>query len=383
MTHFTVAGNSAVFGGYISSEPAVLLYDQSTDHTKVLPGLFISDVSLLDVRTNQNQSFNVLLAERSGKEKRKLVMRTYDHEGNLLIDDVIEIDPGLTILSGITSALEREEMIIVGTYSDGSKQASGFFSVIVDPFNDQPVSYTDFSSMEHFLDYVSPRRASKIKMKTQKLKALGRMPDYRAYTTPFRIEEMANGFYMLAEVHDPSNNVNSYPYGSGYSNPYGYGYYPYGLSPYMNRYYNSPYMYSNPVRNSDVRMIQISVVAFDSQGKPRKDASMKLDEIKLSTLEQVGDFIIVHDSILLAYKKEDEIKFLKESGEPGEKPLVKQSKIKLQSGNDELKNDENEGGVHFWYNNHFYVWGYQRIKDATRTGDPTRHVFYINRLSAE
>ena len=385
MTHFTMAGNNAVFGGYVSNEPAVLLYDQASDHPKVLPGLFANDIKLLDVRANQNQSFNVLLTERKGPDKKRLMLRTYDHDGNLLIDDIIDVDPKYTILAGLTSSLERDEMIIAGTYGEGGiKQALGVFSVVVDPFNDQPISYTDFCSLEHFLDYLSPRKAEKIKVRAQRQKTLGRLPDYKTYIVPLRIEETPKGFYLLMESYYPSSNLNSYTYNSSYYNPTGYGYYPYGINPYSNRYYNSPYMGNGPARNSDVRMIESIVVKLDLSGKPEKDHSMTLDEMRQSGLEQVGDFAIVGDSILLAYKKEDEISYGKETHDQDLKPVFHQLKLTMKSSNDVLKNEnESEGGLRFWYGNSFYVWGYETIKDATRAGDQSRHVFYINRISAE
>ncbi len=387
MTHFTVAGTSAVFGGYINNEPAVLLYNQSSEHPKVIPGLFISDITLLDVRANQNQSFNVLLVERKdkGTGKRQLIVRTFDQEGNPLMEDAINIDSRFTVLAGLTNSLERDEMIVVGTFTEGTgKQASGFFSVVVDPFNDQEVTYTDFTLLPHFLDYLNPRKAEKIKTKAQQQRALGRLPDYKTYIVPFRMEERGNGFYLLAEQYYPSNSVypTSYPYGS--YNPYTYGYYPYGMTPYSNRYYNSPYMYNTPARNSDVRMVQTMVVALGPQGKVTKDASMKLDDIKQSGLEQVGDFMVAHDSVFLVYKKESDIIFQEEAGDLDEKPIIRQTKVKLLSENDALRNEsDNEGGVRFWFGHHFYVWGYQSIKDATRTENQTRHVFYVNRLSVE
>jgi len=66
------------------------------------------------------------MTEGKGTENKKLVMRTYDHDGNLLIDDIIDVDPTLTILNGLTSTLEKEEMIIVGTYA---KPTIGMHSV--------------------------------------------------------------------------------------------------------------------------------------------------------------------------------------------------------------------------------------------------------------
>ena len=38
LTHFIIAGNSAVFGGYVIRQPAVLLYEMATDRLKVIPG---------------------------------------------------------------------------------------------------------------------------------------------------------------------------------------------------------------------------------------------------------------------------------------------------------------------------------------------------------
>ena len=388
ITHFTMAGSSAVFGGYVNNEPAVLLYDQSSDHAKVLPGLFISDVRILDVRANQNQSFNVLLTETKGKEKKQLMVRTFDHEGNLLMDDVIETDPRFTILTGLTTTLERDEMIIAGTYGEGgSKEAIGFFTVIVDPFSEQAVTYTDFTSVDHFLDYLSPRKADKIKKRSQQERTAGRLPDYKGYVMPFRIEERSDGFYLLAELYTPSVNMNPYPYYSSYNPsfggmPYGFGSYP---SRYYNNGYNTPYGGSNSIKNTDVRMIQTMVIAVKPNGQPKKAASLKLDEIRQPALEQVGDFVVKKDSIFLIYKKEGDIIYQKEGADPGQPPpLKKQSKIRLLSETAVLKNeDKEEGGTRSWYDYHFYVWGYQTIKDPSKEGDQTRHVFYVNKVSLE
>ncbi len=388
ITHFTMAGSSAVFGGYVNNEPGVLLYDQSRDHAKVLPGLFIRDVRILDVRANQNQSFNVLLTETKGKEKKQLIVRTFDPQGNLLMDDLIETDPRFTILSGLTTTLERDEMIIAGTYGEGgSKEATGFFTVVVDPFTEQTVTYTDFTSVDHFLDYLSPRKADKIKKRSQKERTAGRLPDYKGYVMPFRIEERSEGFYLLAELYTPSANMNPYPYYNSYS-PYAYGGMPYGFGSYPSRSYyngyNAPYGSSNSIRNSDVRMIQTMVIALNSDGRVKKAASLKLDQFRQPALEQVGDFFVRKDSIYLIYKKESDIIYLKEGRDAEQPPMQKQSKIRLQDETAVLKNeDEDQGGTRFWYDHYFYVWGYQTIKDPLKEGDQTRHVFYINKVSLE
>lgn len=381
ITHFTMAGGSAVFGGYVNNEPAVLLYDQKSDQPKVLPGLFVSDIKLLDVRTNQNQSFNVLLSEHKGRDDKKLIVRTYDPDGNLLLDDIIDFDRNLSILTGLTSTLERDELIIAGTYGEGSfRHALGFYSVVVDPFNRQEITYTDFSMLHHFLDYLPEKKAEKIREKKKNEKTAGNLSDFKAYVMPFRIEESNKGFFLLSEVYIPSQSSSPYPYNSSFYNPYLYGYNPYGFSPYMNRYYNSPYSGYNTVNSSEYKMVQSMVVRFNSQAKIEKDFSMKFDDLRENQLEQVSDFSIRGDSLVMMYKNENQIFYLKSAGEINEKNDVSQIKVALKNDTEAIKGDNrDEGFLRYWYGHHLYTWGYQTINNQNHK----RHVFYVNRISLD
>ena len=47
---------------------------------------------------------------------------------------------------------------------------------------------------------------------------------------------------------------------------------------------------------------------------------------------------------------------------------------------DDIRSEKDyEGGVRQWYNNTFYVWGYQTIRNVTKD-DRVRDVFYINKV---
>ncbi|CAN5299368.1 hypothetical protein BH09BAC3_BH09BAC3_18730 [soil metagenome] len=390
LSHFTMAGGSAVFGGYISNEPAVLLYDQRVTLPKVLPGLFIRQMKLLDVKANQNESFNILLLENIDKENSNLIVRTFDNKGNLIFDDIIRVDPRFVIQTGMTSVLERDELILIGTYTSGkTKPSSGFFSAVVDPFADEPLHYNDFGSMSHFLDYLPSKKAAKVKAKTQKLKRNGQLPSYSASVIPYRIEERKDGFYFLAEVYHSSSgaSTNPYSYGSNYYNPSSmYGYYPYGLNSMNsnNRYYNTPYNSGNMAGNSDVQMIESVVVKLGDNGKIEKDASLKFANLRQDNLEQIGDFAVVRDSILLIYRKENEIFYKCQIGDTIDIKPIKQSKVLVKSDHEYLRGQhETEGTIRYWYGNYFYLWGYQNIKDSKKLLDKTRRVFYVNRISLE
>ncbi|HEY5824184.1 MAG TPA: hypothetical protein VIT44_07465, partial [Cyclobacteriaceae bacterium] len=116
LTHFSVAGATAVFGGYAIKEPTVILYSLKDKQVKVVPGFLLRDTELLDLRVNHNQNtFNVLMAERGSKEEKKIFVRTYDETGALLVEDEMIMEKNKVPLSGMTSELVKDEMIVVGT----------------------------------------------------------------------------------------------------------------------------------------------------------------------------------------------------------------------------------------------------------------------------
>ncbi|MBL7863671.1 MAG: hypothetical protein JNK10_02270 [Cyclobacteriaceae bacterium] len=384
LTHFTVAGTSALFGGYINSEPAVLIYNHSSDHPKVLPGLFTKNISLLDLRANQNQSFNVLLTETRQPDDHRLIVRTYDPDGNLLVDDVIKVDQRFTILTGITSTLVQDEMMIMGTYAEGNgKQAAGIFSVVVDPFNEQEVTYTDLASIDHFLDYLPEKKAQKIRDKVSKNKASGKTPNYRANLLPIRLAEHGGSFYLLAEVFHPASSVNAYPYGNpSWNNSYN-PYNPFYTPGYPNRSgrYDSPYYPEPSSRSTEVRLIESVVVKFGTKGKAQAGISMKFDDEKRSLMDQTSDFVIARDSIVLTYKKKNEIVYQHEHNDPSVNTEISKTGIVLMRQEDLFKSEEEStGGIRYWYDNHAYLWGYRRVKVVVDEDVESRFVFYANRL---
>ena len=381
LSHFTVAGTSALFGGYVSNEPAVLIYNNSSDHPKVLPGLFTKNISLLDVRANQNQSFNVLLLENRRTDQSKLIIRTFDPEGNLIVDDIIPLNSKYTIQSGITSQLIQDEMMIVGTYGEGNgTQSLGIYSVGVDPFNEQSVVYSDFASIDHFFDYLTEKKSRKLRAKAAKEKSLGKTPNYKANLLPIRLEEHGGSFYLLAEMYHPSSSVNYYPYSSpawnSYYNPYMNPANPYRSNRYDNSYYNEP-----AVRNAEVRMIQSVLLKFKTPSSFPEGLSMKFEEVKRTSLDQIGDFAFAGDSVVIAYKNENEIFYQRDPGDPMIRPAANKTSTSLLNPTDILK-DENGtvSGLKFWYANHFYLWGYRRVTATVDDDVQSRYVFYVNRL---
>jgi hypothetical protein len=384
VTHFTKVGANMVLGGYVSNEPAVIIYDLSDNQIKVVPGFFQKDNELIDLRVNQNQTFNAVIIDRSLRSERKLVFRTFDETGKLLLEDIVPIEEDRSLQTSISSTLEREDLAIVGTWGDRqSKQSSGFYSLPVDPFNEQKINFISFGELEHFTDYLNPKRAQRIKENAREDALEGRKPSFINYVMPFRLQEYNEGFLLLAEVYHPSNNVNPY-YNSPYANPYYSPYYYYnpfwpGYYPGMRMY--RPYAYGNNVKNADEIKTHASVlIAFDPKGKLLWDQSFKLDEVKKPALEQVADYYYSASEVYFMYKKESDL-FIKTINIHDGSAKEITEKIKLNDPVEEIRSDkEYEDGVRYWTGNSFYVWGYQTIRNVQLKDERIRDVFYINKV---
>lgn len=384
LTHFSKAGESFIFGGYVNNEPTVFIYELSSGLLKVVPGFFQKDTELVDMRVNQNQTFNTVLVDRGTRGDRKLMFRTYDTRGELLLEDVVTLEENKTLQTGITSTLEREDLVVLGNWGErNSKQSKGFFSLKVDPFGDQTIKYFTFGELNHFLDYLNPKRANRIKEDTRADLEAGKTPNYTNYVMPYKITENKEGYLLLAEIYTPTSNVNPYssgPYNPYYSNPYGFGsYFPDYYYPGMSRMYR-PYPYGTNVKNSDEIKTNASVLlSYDATGKVQWDLSVKLEEIAVSSLEQVADFCIYNSTIYFLYKKESDIK-AKAIVLEGDDPEESTEKIKTSEPSDEIRSErETEGGTRHWYGNVFYVWGYQTIRNPSKE-DRLRDVFYLNKV---
>jgi len=384
LTHFIKVEDNFILGGYVNSEPAVLLYSLVTDNTKVLPGFFQKQTELVDLRPNQNQTFNTIVMDRSDRDQRKLVFRTFDSTGKELLEDMAAINDKYFLQTGISSTLIREDMMAIGTWgSRNSKQSLGFYSLIIDPFTDHTVKFTAFGELDQYLDYQNPKRAKKIKEKTQEALKQNRMPEFANYVMPYRIDERPEGFILLAESYTPSNSVNRYP--NNY--PYNYTPYPY-YSPFWgyypgtyNRFYNPYYGYGPDARNSDeIKGVQSVILSFNSKGEVMWDYSLKLEEIRTNILEQITDFYVSSNEIHLLYKKESELKGKIITLDKNES-IEFTEKIKPSNDADDIRAESKTiGFVRHWYGKSFYVWGQQTIFNKEKRSEGSRQVFYINKI---
>jgi len=387
-SHFSILKNKAILAGYLNTEPIVLMYDLQQESAKVVPGVFQKKVELMDVRVNSNATFNILLVDRGAAIHKNLVLRTYDGEGVMLVEDVIPIDEGKSILDAKSSALVRDELMILGTWTQGSnKQAAGLFSVVVDPFSNQKINYYNLTDLNHFLDQFKPKKAARIRAHAENRKSRGKAPDFRNFVSALKIVETNDGFVMLGEVYEASNTYyntrpgSPYYYPSpGFGSPY-YGY-PYGINSMPYRYGNpygaTPYGSSGPSLSSDPLVVQAVVSVFDARGNLVGDHALKLENTRSNTKEQVSDFNIADHQMIMAYRNEKEIT-IRIDAPDGTNLHEEKLKPALKNEHEEIRYEsQDNGGLRNWYGPYFYVYGFHTLKDNTTK--ELRDVFYINKI---
>jgi len=380
LSHFFMVGKNAVFGGYINKESSIIVFDLVTSRVKVVPGFFLNESELLDLKANENNTFNALLLEHSNSNNTKLMLRTYDETGSLLLEDIIKVDKDIVILSGLTSTLSREELLIAGFYGYGNiQQAVGLYSVLVDPFSEQKIQYHEFSLLDQFADYMGPKRAAKTIARERQRKMEGKRPELKVSAQPIRIQEQPHGFLMLSEVYLQSTNFTSSPY-SNYSSP---GFYPYGINPIGRGYYPNYAGPSSYSQSAEIKVLETFVTLFDATGAITFDQSLPLKDIKLSGLEQASDFVTDKDKIFLAYRKESDL-FIK-TGDVRKNQFASDTlKLELKNESDVVHiEQEGDANIRYWYDNNFYVFGRQSIKDKNKDGNTNRYVFFITKLEAK
>jgi len=384
LTHFSSMGSSVLLGGYISGEPAVVMYETSKANVYVVPGFLQRNTELLDLRVNENNTFNVILAERIAGENKRIIFRTFDSKGKLLLEDIIVQDDSYTIQAALSSTLRQDDLILLGTWGNrSSNRAYGFFATMVNPFVDQKITHTAFGQLNHYLDYLKPNQAQKIKNKTKEALGKGKLHDYSNAVIPYKIIEHDKGFLALVETHSPVSqsppNYYNNPSGPNSNNPY------YNSNPYYNTYptsrlYRPPLYSANVANDQEIKVYSSSLLLFNTKGEIVNDYSIKLKDVRLPSMHQVADANFTNGIIVFLYKKENRI-FFKRIDSVDDEIKEGEDAVKLKDTFDEFRSEEERyGGVKQWYSDFFFTWGYQTIRNMNTEKDRTREVFYINKL---
>ena len=377
LSHFIISSSTMVLGGSIQSKPTVLAYSLQTKKTEVLPGFYRKETRLVNLNRNVNGTFNVLLLEK-GKVNESDILRlnVFSDNGDLLLQSAAVFDRETPVISGVVSELKNDDLVILGSYGKrGTKTSRGLYFIKVKPGENNDIKFTALSELSNFFRYMGPKREARVLQKIKK--AHPSQPwEYRGHLAIWDIHEKDNKYWLTGEVIDPqyssSRNRLYSPY--DYTN-YGYGFY-------GTRYYRSFNSLYNSTELISVKYRQGFYVGFDTNGKALWDASLPVDEIETSDIEQVSAFGSKGDKYQIIYRHEEDGLYYTSGSTDNISRADSLITIRLKDPSDELKTETQKSGkVEWWFDNVFFAWGFQRIHN--KINDQRRHVFYINKICIE
>lgn len=385
LSHLIVVDHYLILGGYVRHSPTFVSYDLWADKVKVIPGFFKSRSDIVDLKNNDNGTFNILTLEKNN-DGYQLKLRTCAPKGGMLFEKPIVMDEEYRVLSGKSSGFVDGNIVISGTYGNPtSYYAQGIYFAIVKPKGQKDIiKYYNFAQLEHFFDYMGPRRAARIRRRIDRKISKGKEFKYSSRLLLHEVRKQDDGYLLAAEIYNPQFERIG---GSGMYSPYGYGF---GADNDFGRYATAHQKYvKRPGRLSHVdnanhfEYLQSVILKLDNKGALAWDNSFTVENVENYSLEKVVDFHTTNDRINLLYNTDETLnyKVINQS-----ETLAKaQEKLLLQHENDAIKHTyEGIGGSRHWYADFFYVWGYHRVGNNENSNVPNkRSVLFINKVMFE
>ncbi|MBL6448704.1 hypothetical protein JMN32_20495 [Fulvivirga sp. 29W222] len=384
LSHLIVVNDFLILGGYVRYSPTLISYSLGDDKLEVIPGFFKDRSEIIDLRENDNGTFNILTKEKA-YQGYDLKLRTYAPEGDILFDKTIETDRDLDVMDGKCTGFVDGNIAISGTYGKTvSTYSQGIYFVIVKPEGQKDVvRYFNYSALEHFFDYMGPKRSERIKRKIDSKISKGKEFRYSSRLNMHQVQQDSDGYLLVAEIYNPqyeklgSRSIYSpYAYGFGVDNDF-------YSSAARQDYVKRPGGSSQVQDANHFEYLESVILKLNGAGELQWDNSFKIEDVETFSLEPVVDLSKSKGKFNLVYKSEENInyKVINQS----ETITKAQERIMLDDEADVIKSTyDGVGNARHWYGDYFYVWGYHKIQNKLNPeGDNRRNVLFVNKITIE
>lgn len=362
LTEFEMTQNAALLGGYFNYNPLVIYFNLSTLKSKVLPGIYQNRTELIQIKVDDDKnSFVVIVSEKTFDKRNTLAIKTYDSSGELIGNEKLEPEEDKGLIYGRAAEFDFDISLLAGTYSTKRGTFSrGLFVATVNTNGEQKINYYNFADLENFFNYMKAKRRKRIANRIERKRINGKKIKFNYRLLVHDIIESEGQYIMIGEAFYPKYNTSS---SFASSNSVYQGQSNYGS-------YFAGYRYTHAV-----------VIGFDKKGNVLWDNSFEIEDVLSYNLDQFVHADIKDDHIVLLYMYDNEIrtKIIKRKEVLEGKSF---DAIKLTFEDDVLRDTYSEiSGLEPWYDDTFYAYGTQQIKNLKDTGVKlNRHVFYINKV---
>jgi hypothetical protein len=380
VSHLIINSQSIVLGGYINYRATFVVFDYINDKVKVVPGFFSSKSEVLDFNYDEHhQSYNVLMGQRNAINHNEIALKSFGHDGQILVDVKYELNQNWRALNGRMIIGSNDKIIVSGSFADNNSYFSqGYYFGSLAPGDHMKMEYIGFAELDHFFDYMNPKRAMKMKKRVLDAKIKNKSFDYKSQVYVHELKQQSDQYLITSELYKPEFKESSSPLGYNSAADKGY------RDKTAQKYVTRSSKLTKTEGASHISYYESVILGVDLDGKLLWDRSMSLIDAETLSLEQVAKINNVGNEVISLYKKDHNISyhtFDLTSGMEVDSTLA----IDTFEEFDEVKmGSERQGKVEYWYDNKFVIWGYQKINNPRLAAkDERRNIFFINKLVIE
>jgi len=366
LVDFEASTHGVLVGGYYNYRPLVLYYDFGLQKTKVLPGFYHEKSELVQLKVNRDETVDVILSGTSfgARKTRILDIKTFDFEGNLLTNTLLDNTEDKSLLYGRSCEWEGKSKLIAGTYGRrNSEYSRGLFLANIDRYGHHNVNFYNYGDLKNFFGYMRVKREKRVQNRIERRKIKQKKIKFNYRLLVHDVFRKDDQYIMLGEAFYPKYIHPTAAAASGLFRRAG------TVSGTESIF--DGYRYTHAV-----------VLGFNDKGKLLWDNSFEITDVKTFEREQFVKANVEEDRIVLLYIYNNVIrsKIIKENEVLEGKTF---DEVKLRFENDAVtKPIMNEmSGLEKWYGNTFFAYGIQNIKNVNASGmEFNRRVFFLNKI---
>lgn len=365
------------FGGLEFKYQPVLFHVNLKNQKKEMVTLnYPGSAGLVSLGVNEKSgNLAATIKHRPSKKEFNLYVKEFSSDGKAMSNFKIEPKAANELLSGKILSMNKDDKLIIGTYSASSKKKSfgvrmqmamygtsselsseGFY---ISKFKGTKQDYIQYYPFSKFKNLLGDKKKDKIKKAEEK----GKEVSVTYYNLLIHDIIVADDQYiMVAEAYHPEYHTE------------------------YRMVYTSNGWRTQAVRVFDGYRYDYAIVAgFDDHGKMLWDNVFEIADILSFNLKERVKVLGDPDMLTLVYSQGGSIKSKVISG--GKVVDEKENtKIETNYSEDKVKTNYNSD-LDYWYDKYFIAYGYQKIKtdkEAKQKGEKRkRNVFYFNKISYE
>ena len=367
ITMFKVTRKAAIIGGYFNRVPVVLFYSFNDARSKIAPGLFNDAGELVQIRTYDDDSFDILVSAKNYMRQQTITIRNYDGDGNLIKSIALQPEDNRNLIFGQSLKTNNEMQVVAGVYGNRQSEFSkGIFMASIDPMGNDVLQYYGYADLENFFKYMRAKREQRVKNRIERRKIKGRK---LRFTYRFIVHELVpykDQYIMLGEAFYPKY---VYPDRMGYN-----GFFTMA-SPSQRSFYQNGRIFDGFYYTHAV------VIGFDKNGKLLWDNSFEINDVKTFELDQFVKLDVRADHITLLYLYDQKIRTkIINNNEVVEGKA--NAPIQMRFDTDAaVKGATKNTKLDYWYNHNFLASGLQTISYSVDGMNLKRRVFFVNKVS--